>query len=219
MRIIVVACLLAASSSAHADTSRDDKLEVSIVACERGEAKSCMKAAARMKSLDVHSRFGYTARDLRDRATALFALQCENSDAEACLAHGRRLIATDDAKRGYAQIERACSLGSGDACLEVGNSGNGKSADSRVMLDRACERGSARACVRLADQLQADKRPGSADQRRVALLYRKACEGNDMSGCLQSGIERLAVGDRPAAMLDFGKACDLGEVRGCDPAG
>src|ERR1044072_4963166 len=121
MRIIVIALLLAASSRAHADAT--DHVRVAVIACERGDAKSCLKAAVRLKALDGRRVLAHTPRARGARATSLFKLQCENGDADACLAFGRRLIADDNAKRGYAALDRACSLGSGEACLEVGNDG------------------------------------------------------------------------------------------------
>jgi TPR repeat protein len=218
MRItIVIACLVAVSPRAQADVNQQ-KIAVAVLGCERGDGKKCMQAAVEMERQDVRERLGYTAKTLRQHARRLFGQQCDESDAIACLAQGKLYLADGAEDKGFEIIERACSLGSGEACLLLGNL-DSKGGDSLVMFDRACARGTARACVRLSEQLERQKRVSAADRRRIAELDRKACEGEDAVGCMRTGLARRAAGDKVGALIALGKACDFGEARACDPAG
>ena len=223
MRIgVVCCCILVATRTVSADDRRAEAaITVAIVACEHGAAEKCIEAATEMDRLHVERKLDHTAADLRDRAVELYEQQCAAGDAHACLKHGKELIhdkGAPDVTRGIAQIERGCSLGSGAACLYLGDhhlTGRHVPKDTKralALFDQACTAGNARACEQLADHL------GDADRARVETLHRKACAGDVARGCAASGETRKAAGDRNGAYADMLKACDLGQSWACDKA-
>ncbi len=57
-------------------------------------------------------------------------------------------------------------------------------------LKRACDLDSAIACNRLGRWHETGETELTKDLKRSAALYRKACEGGDMSGCVDLGVNQ-----------------------------
>src|SRR5438094_148811 len=103
MRTLVI--LVAFATVAHAD---DDETPV------RAEA------AAGMDQLHIARRLGHTPQDLRNRAFALFVELCDAGDAGVCTQYGKVLTRAHDA-RNVDVLARACTLGSAEGCLVLGD--------------------------------------------------------------------------------------------------
>jgi TPR repeat protein len=168
-----------------------------------------MEGAAELDQAHVTSRNGHTPRDLRERGLVLFEQQCAANDADACFEHGKLLVRRGDSHASV-QIDKGCALGSGEACLYLGNHAHGDRKRAAAMFEQACARDSARGCELLAFYV---------DKQRAIELHRKACAGDDGVACARSGVQRRAAGDRAGAFDDFVKACDISELASCDDAG
>jgi TPR repeat protein len=205
LRLLVVGVVLV-SSAARADRG-DDEI-TAVAACEAGTPASCLDAANALERRHETSRLGHTVRDLRERALALGEQKCAAGDGDACNDHGRLLLKRGDAS-GTEHIARGCALGSGDACLYLGNH-SGNRTRAKAWFEQACAHDSARGCELLAYYV---------DKARAIELHRKACEGDDGVACTRSGEQRRAAGDRAGAFADFDKACQISELASCDAAG
>ncbi len=215
----VVLLLLVVAAPARADELHGNaEIAVALAGCDAGKPAPCLDAAAALDKAHVAERAGHTPRALRERAVALFEQQCTAGDADRCfehgelLMHGQHKVVAADPARAMIQIERACTLHNGDACVIVASRAK-QPARVRALLEQACHDSSARGCAALAEQLAQD------DPVRSNELFRQACAADDSIACTRSGEQRRAAGDAPAAVADFTKACDLQQLASCDAAG
>ncbi len=221
--LLLCICLLATASPAAAGGHHG--LSVAVVACVRGEPAKCFAAATAMQHANIDREFEYSARDLRDRGLAIYDKKCTAGDAESCFGQGRELVRDPqgDVAHALGQIEKACSLGSGGACMfladhhTIGDLLPEDAERALALYDRACAHGNGLACERLAQRIEESGKNGQQD--RLMALHRKACEGDDRGGCRISGVAKLAAGDREGALADLSKACFLGDDPSCDTAG
>lgn len=216
---------IAIATPAHADRATAS-IEVAIVACEHGAATRCIAAADDMERNEMSQHLRHTPHDLREIGFALLDDQCSAGNPQACLTYGKDLVEGDDSgiTRGISRLERACGLGSGAACMYLGDqysSGELIAKDNERaldMYDRACTSGEAHGCARLADRLTHEKASAS-HKGRISALYRKACAADDGLACEHSAADRIAVGDRTGALADLMRACEAKDMEACDKAG
>lgn len=195
------------------------ELTVALMRCDKGDAAPCFDAASEIVRFNLTLRREYTPLELRKRGWALLDKKCKLDDAAACANYGVRLLEANNIEPAIVALERACELKEGGSCLSLGNLYRSEKRDAKRALEyfeQACKAGSARGCVRLAFSL-AEATP--VDRKRIELLYRKACKGDDSIGCSKSGETRRAQGDRGGAYFDYYRACELGQSESCYIAG
>lgn len=124
------------------------------VACERGDAGSCVMAA------HIH-RMGLGVPSSLQQAKRLVGRACRSSESCSELADGVELAGSRDLL-----FARACELGDRKACLRA----------QREPLNRRCKAGDAFGCRALADTF--DDNPSHR-----SMLYSMACSLGDTSAC------------------------------------
>ncbi len=151
---------------------------------------------------------------------------CERGSAEACLWAGRFEEPGDMASRLY---HLGCKLGSQEACMRRDAAQGDNWAMPLGDMERACARGAAEVCERLGWAYQrglsvpVDAARGEAYYRRAAERFEAACEagsGLDCSGAAALYEDGAGVARSPAlADTLYARACDLGDVKGCERSG
>jgi TPR repeat protein len=159
---------------------------------------------------------GQPAVDAPAAADCASADDCNNKGAFALIGGQNEL--------GLALFARACELGSGAGCLNLGRQyygGERATEDkprARELFAKGCELGEAESCFNAAlMHVQGDG--GGADPVRATTLFAQACEDGHALGCGNAGVmyfqgQGVAL-DHAKAQPFFEKACDGGEQDGC----
>ncbi|MEO6776127.1 MAG: hypothetical protein ABI467_24420 [Kofleriaceae bacterium] len=140
------------------------------------------------------------------RALKLYLARC-GADAQACLGASRVYAAGYgvewDLRAAERFAQRACALGSWEACELAGDRVTG--AVAVALYRRACDHHAPHACRKLA-RLETGSAAMIADQR--------ACEQLSFEGCAALGLTTLR--GQSAAVVDaFHRWCDSGEAAAC----
>ena len=194
-------------------------------ACDRGDASSCGRLAARA------ARGTGIPRD-EARAAALFETACAAGDSTSCAGlgrlytHGRDLVR--DPTRAVQLFKKACAGEPRRGCALLGEAyrdgaGGLTRDDVRAvgLFREACDGGDATGCKDLGGMHQAGRGGLARDEAAAAALYREACDGGELLGCndlgvlVGSGRAGLARDEGLAAVL-YQRACDGGELLACD---
>jgi TPR repeat protein len=137
---------------------------------------------------------------------------CEAGDGRACwdllMLYGWRAAPPSGANGPEPSRQRACDLGSPQACTQVGwrlvtkVGAAGDRARGLHLLEQACASGDAEACRVLAEAYLRGSWRLVASQRRALQFFEKACDAGNTEGC-----------DRAARLLDSGEATQRDPVR------
>jgi hypothetical protein len=106
------------------------------------------------------------------------------------------LCGTEAPRRGIANDQQACDLGSAGACRRLGevyNAGDGVSQNDEcatALLQRACDLGDMVGCLYLGMAYEAG-RGIVQDVAHAAVLYRRACDHGEHEACIQLRDLRL----------------------------
>ncbi len=159
--------------------------------------------------------------------------RCARGFAPECrdLGRARLLAAPPDARLGAALLTKACEIGDGAACSDLGvlyALGRGVTqSDERAgaLARRACEQGTGIACSNQGALLAEGAAPPNAGEARDALdarvvrLFRAACDAGVPEGCANLGTAlaagKLAARDVRAAGRAHRRACDAGFALAC----
>jgi TPR repeat protein len=169
--------LLAMSSLAYADDAADQK------ACKAGKGKVCV--ALGQKALEANDK---------SHAFELYTKACTLKVAEGCGFAATMQVIGDgiekDVAKGHAMRGKACELGHGPSCNDLGASwSEGKDGADKV------------------------------DFAKAKTFYDKACKLDDGLGCFNYGnVYREGEGERvdlKKAFASFEKACKLDDGEGC----
>lgn len=217
----VEACLELADASFR-QRDPDGAIIRAFALCQREVPEGCLRAAHYLERRRIQSRFGATAKELRERGLALFEKQCSSNEAAACFRLGKALFqgkyTAGDVPRGAAHVERACDAGHGPACLFLAgahDSGAGIKRDQKralLFLEKGCQAGGASSCAALGDKV------ARSDAGRAMTLYEQACAGEDATGCARSGKIHAGRGDHERAFEALMKACELEHPASCADA-
>jgi hypothetical protein len=179
------------------------------------------------------------ARTYRTRALLLFDQACAQGGARACLDASRLHTQDEDFDKVRKQEQRACKLGSQDACTVVARrlalyDQTDDLQRALALLTTACASGLGAACTLEAEFYSRAKhkdRPAldrvvPADDARAAKLFRTACEIGDGDGCIRlawSHRDSLGVARSPSleltarrrAIQRWESQCRYGDGNGC----
>lgn len=178
---------------------------------------------------------------------------CAGGDATACdelgvrFREGRFVLA--DWRRASDLFQRACEGGEGQGCVRLARLHVHRAAERRgvsldsaaaaTLLEQGCDAGAMIGCTDLADLVLATDSMAVADStaagnevegvldspaaRRAAALYRRACQGGEMTGCTRLGVlyeeGRGVEGDPVRAAELHRRSCDGGSSLGCTHLG
>ncbi len=156
---------------------------------------------------------------------------CSRGDARACeiagLGYLDGKVITQDLKRARLMLERACEKGHVLACsgwAKMAQDDQGVSLPAvrqNTLLDLGCKQGDGNACYRLGAHLL-DSTSGpleTAKLQRAHNYFERACEADEVLGCLQIGIDaktgRVGQRDLVKAVSLLGDACAHDLAVGC----
>ncbi len=163
-------------------------------ACDRGNGQACNASGIALGNADDEAG-----------ARARFDRGCQLEDASACF----NLSGMQDGDPGL--LERSCRLGSAMGCNDLGvhfaNQGNHASA--REVYGIACRNGDDLGCKNLGGSLE---RVEPKDFEAAFNAYMVGCERGNAELCRFAGS---MLKDRGKARELFGRACQLGDARGC----
>jgi TPR repeat protein len=200
-------------------------------ACGEGDAATCLAQAQAL----LH---GEEAR--RAEALAMLDDACGRlGDVSACRVAGESwlsgmgAVTLDPAAasgtnspfgKGLRYLERACELGEGEICWQLGSralKGVGVPRDEGRAAERfeaACASGFMEGCVDRGIFYEGG-RGGPKDEAQAAVLYRRACEAGHGRGCTKLGLAlRSGTGvtqDAAEAVRLLEKGCEHGFAAGC----
>lgn len=188
-------------------------------ACERGSAKSCVKAA------DLVSGRKPGQKLVPAEAVRLASLACEAELPEGCELAGE-VLAADKNPAARGPLERACDLGRGGACERLGAAPAGdplaapSAADAQRLLGKACGLGVPSACATAGERLAAAGALDGADKAFDAAC--RSTEPGAARACLGWGNVYFAETphkDLGKALTAYARACAVGSGNGCHAAG
>ncbi|MCC6622393.1 MAG: sel1 repeat family protein [Deltaproteobacteria bacterium] len=181
-------------------------------ACKAGEPAGCGDLARRRAEAE---------RPVSDGTLAELERVCGAGDHRACtwflrFARRDRPLGPELARRARPLVERACSGGHRDGCVELATLVEDDDAPrARRLLEEGCEARHGLSCAGLA-WLHARGRAGLADDpARVTALAKKACELGDGWGCYEVALREAGPGRAPDAKK-VARACELGSGAACD---
>lgn len=199
-------------------------------ACDEGDAPACaVLAMQREHGIDGLMIDKAKAGDLFGKTRKAASAACEKKEGLACnilgfLSDGGRGVPVDK-PRALAEFQRACSLGNGDGCANVGRyhehalAGLNKSVSQALeWYGKACDLGLAEGCHQAA-ALYDEKGP-SQDPKRAVALYRRGCDRGSAPACnnlgwsYANGAAGLAT-DKQQALTLYRRACSLGNTTAC----
>jgi TPR repeat protein len=126
--------------------------------------------------------------------------------------------------KGLSYLHRACELGEGEVCWDLGSrtlKGAGVPKDdarAAAWFDKACAAGSLEGCVDRGLLFESG-RPAPKDEAAAVRLYQQACDAGHGRGCtklgwaLRGGVGVSANQDAGTRLLERG--CELGFAPGC----
>jgi hypothetical protein len=191
--------------------------------CDAGDQVSCLDLAANARTLAAGRAARGEAPDV-DTIVRLYSAACESGTAPACAALGDFFsdgkVVPVDLVRAAPLLERACTLGEGEACRRFATLLRASSTQAEadylgrrqraVALDeRGCSLGNGESCFALADVLS----QGNASSRaRAAGVYQESCRLGVAEAChrlarIQNGDARLFL--KACARADFPECEDL----------
>lgn len=182
-------------------------------ACAGGDAAACNDLGDRLRTGN------HVLSDWR-RASELFDRACEGGEGEGCVRLARLHVHSRAERRGVTRdsalaetlFERGCHAGAMIGCTELGDMILAK--DSLAAADSTTDE---EAAMR-----------GAPDSRsevavRAAALYRRACDGDEMTACTRLGVlyghGRGVERDPVRAAELHRRSCDGGAQRGCTHLG
>lgn len=188
-------------------------------ACVLGRAESCDQATSRRDA-------AFAARTVRECEDP------ENPVAPSCVDLGRLLAAgravPSTTLGEFDAFLRACSLGSTDGCLALGDYvdrwgvGDPRVAKAEADLVATCDQGEVRACLGAGDLLERHE-PRSEAYGQALVLFDRAC-GQGLGEACVAGAQQRRIGaartteaPEPEALL--AAACDLSSPGGCSLLG
>lgn len=180
-------------------------------ACAAGAVDACVTFAERFTDGRGVARDFAVA---RDRLESL----CVAQAPRACAALARINVWSffpEHARRGRVIAERECAARRSEACVVLSDArahGLGGAIERdrvEAPLEQACGASVSEACAALSLVRASSGRP--VDAREASSL----CDRGLARACL---ARALVVGDRPASLALFERACELGEARGCSSA-
>lgn len=168
-------------------------------ACSQGSAAGCR--AASIRRIDD---------GLPDQAGAFAALGCEAGDTTSCALAG---VLAEDHPAAASYLTRACpAAGPVDAvgalaCEALAGrlAHAGHHGEVPPLLERACAAGRASACDGWA----------LADPEAATRAWETACAGGASPSCTSAGQAAWERGEVDRAAAHWGRACALGDARGC----
>jgi hypothetical protein len=174
-------------------------------ACVFGDAHSCARQGVYLATNPQQTG------DVQ-RANVLFSQACDNNDALGC----EQLAATADDAKAAQLLDKACTLGSQNACGRLAfrlHNGKGTSVDARAvqLAQASCNAGAGVGCAAWGRSL-ADGWNGTVDQQQAKELFTKACDMNDGRGC--ASLADLTTDPTEASRLRA-KACAQGYHEAC----
>lgn len=204
--LLFVTVAAGTSSGCNAGAAEARNLDV---ACEDGDAAAC-------DELGVRFRDGrYVLADWR-RASGLFGAACDGGEGEGCVRDARLHVhsraegrgVTLDSALAVGLFERGCDAGAMEGCTALGDMilavDSAVAADSTAAPDSALVTALGLAGERLA--------PDGGPPERAAALYRRACDGEELTACTRLGV---LYGDGRGVEPDPGRAAELHQ-RSCD---
>ncbi len=164
---------------------------------------------------------GFSA-DLAD----LYRYKCESNDAQACFKLGKLYDAmretNPEKKQALMYLEKACTLGVGNACTDTALHLPKKDPRTVALLLKACNLKSGEGCSSLAVQY-AHGWGTKQDVNQSLHYYHQGCTLKDSTGCYGVGyayLEGLGTARNPSkANHYFSAACKLGGGDGCSGLG
>lgn len=197
--------------------------------CDQGSSWACQGAGRMTKFGQGTHPDPARGQQLFERSYKLATAGCMANDAWECRVVGVALLRGDgaakDSTAGYAKLQRACDLGSPEACGEVGEqlalgaAGVHKDpVQARKYLELGCNRGSGVACLTLGIAY-AYGLVGPVDIPKGFELAKYACENRSPRLCSVLGnFYRQGFGtpkDLALAGDYYKRACDAFDADGC----
>ena len=237
--------MIALHATASGEGKRSRELEDQVVACNKGDWDSCLRAVAKLKNSDPVLAIGLYEKvcfngdqracsKLNKHMPGLIRAAkraCDSGQRRACLALARmhefefKFSALGGNlpilyAKAIAAVQKACELYDPDACGSLPI----MLAKKLPMRLSACVKGDIDKCMQAADVLAYDA------PAKAAALFEIACEAGNGEGCDGLGFmlsdphyEGVLGGglpqDETKAVSCYQKACSLGQLSGCHWAG
>ncbi len=185
---VVTAALIVGLGVASADPNLDMAAREQ-KECDAGNAKTCATLAVRYAVEDG-------VKKNLPRAKQLGLQACKGKAARGCYVAGTVIYETEpkDVVRGLELLEQGCTLGSGEACNDLG-----------------------------AIWAEGKRGTTGVDLAKSSAFYLRACKLGNGPGCFNSGnVYRLGEGakiDLVKALEYFEQACEHRDANGCHAAG
>lgn len=235
LRTAAMACALVAAAATTGCYERAAEARDLDAACSGGDATACNELGERMRAGS-----GVLA-DWR-RASDLFGQACEGGEGEGCVRLARLHVHSRGERRGVPAdsalattlFERGCDAGAMVGCTDLADMI--LATDSLAAAEAADEATSDldRGTVTAADTASAldsttagasGETPGARSPvaTRAATLYRRACDGEEMTACTRLGLlygrGRGVERDPTLAAELHDRACEGGSQLGCTHLG
>lgn len=185
--------------------------------CDEGESEGCER-------LGAHLLYGEGIVQDKVRASLLLRKGCDENSGFACYHLAQQWFDIDKPQAALPLWAKACTLGSQDACVELGELhlfGKGTPRDEQAafkVFDASCKASFAPACTELGVLYQHGWGV-AADEQRATALFQSSCDGGSAAGCtwLAFALETGAVlgKDLARAIALLEQSCKEGFNRGC----
>jgi uncharacterized protein len=164
-------------------------------------------------------------------AASFYETSCDRGDSFSCYLLGLQYKGgyghPEDQARARALFERACEMGSPNACGHLASWQSHDAAKSdwprlRALSTKACEGGYAPSCVDLGFMYSTGTRVARDDAASIP-YFRRGCDLGDAQGCYNMGLMlqngRGVEKDEAAALVEYEAGCAQGAPNACTNAG
>ena len=153
------------------------------------------------------------------KATALYTLACQNSDAVGCNELG--LLQKRDNEKSeavYNSFKKSCILGYPEGCKNLGKYYESKfkyEAGQRLYI-KSCEMGSSDGCLNAADLYvyRYDNRGRKRqDEEKIIYFYKRSCDMQNEIGCAMAGnhVDDVKFDEKACELYDYPSCKAIGD--------